>query len=159
MLIGAIAAILMTIFLDLTNPRKGGRLQVKLDVSALPEIDKFVRSQASALGWNEDSQERLAAAAEETLLSLAQAGQNRQVEEAPRLIIVLRPEPGMIEMEFLAVFDEENLEDRLAYLSEETEGVEEGEISLRLLRHRASSVQHQKYYGLDVVTVQVKGSR
>ena len=46
-----------------------------------------------------------------------------------------------------------------AYLSEETEGVEEGEISLRLLRHRASSVQHQKYYGLDIVTVQVKGSR
>ena len=159
MLVGALAAILMTVFLDLTNPRKGGRLQVKLDVASLPEIDKFVRNQATRLGWNEDSQERLAAAAEETLLSLAQAGQSRPAEEAPRLIIVSRPEPGMIEMEFLAVFDEENLEDRLAYLSEETEGVEEGEISLRMLRHRASSVQHQKYYGLDIVTVQVKGSR
>ena len=30
---------------------------------------------------------------------------------------------------------------------------------LLLLRHYASSVQHQKYHGLDVVTVQVKGSR
>ncbi len=159
MLIGALAAILMTVFLDLTNPRKGGRLQVKLDVASLPEIDKFVRNQAAALGWNEEAAERLAAAAEETLLSLEQAGQSRPAEEAPRLIVVSRPEPGMIEMEFLAVFDEENLEDRLAYLSEETEGVEEGEISLRLLRHRASSVQHQKYYGLDIVTVQVKGSR
>ena len=102
------------------------------------------------------AQDRLAAAAEETLLSLAQVDQSGPAEEPPRLIVVSRPEPGMIEMEFLAVFDEENLEDRLAYLSEETEGVEEGEISLRMLRHRASSVQHQKYYGLDIVTVQVK---
>ena len=59
----------------------------------------------------------------------------------------------------MAVSDEENLEDRLAYLSEETEGSEEGELSLRLLRHHASSVNHQKYYGLDIVTVQVRGSR
>ena len=59
----------------------------------------------------------------------------------------------------MAVFDEENLEDRLAYLEEEAEGLQEGEISLRLLRHYASSVHHQKYHGLDIVTVQVKGSR
>ena len=58
----------------------------------------------------------------------------------------------------MAVFDEENIEDRIAYLSEEAEGVEDGEISLRLLRHYASSVHHQKYHGIDVVTVQVRGS-
>ncbi len=29
----------------------------------------------------------------------------------------------------------------------------------RLLRHHASSVQHRKYYGLDIVTVLVKGTR
>ncbi len=159
MLIGALAAILMTVFLDLTNPRKGGRLQVKLDVTALPDIDKFVRDHASRLGWNTASTERLSSAAEETLLTLVQSAENRPGDDAPRLIIVTRPDAGQVEMEFLAVFDEENLEDRLAYLSEETEGVEEGEVSLRLLRHHASSVQHQKYYGLDIVTVQVKGSR
>ena len=158
MLIGAVAAILMTVFLDLTNPRKGGRLQVSLDVSALPEIDKFVRDHAARLGWNPASTERLSSAAEETLLSLLQAGEDRPGGDAPRLIVITRPDAGQVEMEFLAVFDEENLEDRLAYLSEETEGVVEGEISLRLLRHHASSVQHQKYYGLDIVTVQVKGS-
>ena len=158
MLIGAVAAILMTVFLDLTNPRKGGRLQVSLDVSALPEIDKFVRDHAARLGWNPASAERLSSAAEETLLSLLQAGEDRPGGDAPRLIVITRPGAGQVELEFLAVFDEENLEDRLAYLSEETEGVEEGEISLRLLRHHASSVQHQKYYGLDIVTVQVKGS-
>ena len=158
MLIGALTAILMTVFLDLTSPRKGGRLQVRLDVSSLPEIDRFVREVAARLGWNEASTERLRSAAEETLLSLVQAEEDRPADEAPRLIIVARPDAGLVEMEFMAVFDEENLQDRLAYLSEEAEGMEEGELSLRLLRHHASSVHHQKYYGLDIVTVQVKGS-
>ena len=52
------------------------------------------------------------------------------------------PNAHLVELEFMAIFDEE--------------GVEEGKESLRLLRHHAWSVQHQKYYGLDVVTVQVK---
>ena len=67
----------------------------------------------------------------------------------------------MVELEFLAVFDDENLEDRLAYLSEEAEGAggpAEGEMSLRLLRHYASSVHHQKFHGLDIVTVQVRAT-
>ncbi len=159
MLVGALAAIAMTVFLNLTSPRKGGRLQVQLDVSALPEIDAFARETAARLGWNEASTERLRSASEETLISLVQTGEGDPHHKAPRLVIVTRPDADMVEMEFMAVFDEENLEDRLAYLSEETEGTEEGEVSLRLLRHHASSVQHQKYYGLDIVTVQVKGSR
>ena len=68
-----------------------------------------------------------------------------------------------VELEFMAVFDDENLEDRLAYLGEEAgaapSSVEASAMTLRLLRHYTSSVQHQKYLGLDVVTVQVSGSR
>ena len=93
------------------------------------------------------------------MLSLIPADQEAEADDAPRLIVAVQPETGAVQMEFLAVFDEENLEDRLAYLDEESEGLQESEISLRLLRHYASSVHHQKYYGLDVVTVQVKGSR
>ncbi|MXX18893.1 MAG: hypothetical protein F4X03_09160 [Dehalococcoidia bacterium] len=159
LLIGAVAAVVMTLFLDLTSPRTGGRLQSKLHNDSLAEIDAFVREIAGSLGWNKDSTERLRSAAEETLMSLLPEGDDGEAEEAPRLIVVARPETGTVEMEFLAVFDEENLEDRLAYLEEESEGLQEGEISLRLLRHYASSVHHQKYYGLDIVTVQVKGSR
>ena len=159
MLMGALAAVVMTVFLDVTNPRKGGRLQARLDMGALPEIDGFVREQARKLGWNEASTQRLRSAAEETLISLTEAGEGQRGENPARLVVATRPEAGMVEMEFMAVFDEENLQDRLAYLSEETEGLDEGEISLRLLRHHASSVQHQKYYGLDIVTVQVKGAR
>ena len=159
MLVGALAAILMTVFLNVTNPRKARRLQVDLDVSSLPEIDVFARETAAGLHWNEASTERLRSASEETLMSLVQSNEGAPGNRTPRLVIVSRPDADLVEMEFMAVFDEENLEDRLAYLSEETEGAEEGEVSLRLLRHHASSVQHQKYYGLDIVTVQVKGSR
>lgn len=158
MLVGALAAVVMTAFLDLTRPRAGGRLQSRLHAASLPEIDAFVRGIAGNLGWNEASTDRLSAAAEETLLSLSPRAAAAP-EDAPRLIVAARPAAAAVEMEFLAVFDEENLEDRLAYLEEESEGLQEGEVSLRLLRHYASSVHHQKYYGLDVVTVQVKGSR
>ena len=36
---------------------------------------------------------------------------------------------------------------------------DEREVSFRLLRHYASSVRHQKYHGIDIVTVEVKGAR
>ena len=159
MLVGALAAVLLTLFLDLTSPRRSSRIQVNLDLSALQEIQKFSRGQADKLGWNEASTERLLAASEEALVSLLGQENEQQPEEAPRLVVVARPEPGKVELEFMAVFDETNLEDRLAHLEEEAEGREEGEISLRLLRHYAASVRHQKYYGLDIVTVQVRGSR
>ena len=159
MLVGALAAILLTLFLDLTNPRRSSRIQTGLDMSALPEIQKFSREQAGRLGWNEASAERLLAATEEALLSLVGEKDERQSNDSPRLVVVARPAPGLVELEFMAVFDETNLEDRLANLEEEAEGREDGEISLRLLRHYAASVRHQKYYGLDIVTVQVRGSR
>ena len=159
MLVGALAAILLTLFLDLTNPRRSRRIQVNLELAALPEIHKFAEGQAARLGWNEPSTERLLAASEEALASLVGETDLQQPDKSPRLVVVARPETGMVELEFMAVFDETNLEDRLANLDEEAEGREEGEISLRLLRHYAASVRHQKYYGLDIVTVQVRGSR
>ena len=158
-LVGALAAVVMTVFLDLTNPHRPRRLEAELGVAALPEIDQFLQEVASHLKWNQVSTQHLRLAGEETLMSLLQSDGDGDADEVPRLIVLARPDAGVVEMEFMAVFDEENLQDRLAYLSEETESLEEGEISLRLLRHYASSVHHQKYHGLDIVTVHVKGSR
>ena len=158
-LVGALVAVTLTLFLDLTSPQRRMRLETELDISKLLEIDQFLSGLASQVDWNAASTQRLRSAGEETLMSLLQSEELEGDENAPRLIVVARPDAGVMEMEFLAVFDEENLEDRLAYLSEESEGLEEGEISLRLLRHYASSVHHQKYHGLDIVTVQVRGSR
>ena len=62
------------------------------------------------------------------------------------------------EVEFVTAIEGENLEDRLAYLSDLPSIPDEREVSFRLLRHYASSVRHQKYHGVDIVTVSVDGA-
>ncbi len=161
MLAGAVVAVVMTRFLELTSRGRRGRLKVNLDPSAVTEIDEFLRGFAADIGWDDSAARRLRSAGEETLMSLLQQGDDRSGPGTPGLIVAARHSGAVVEMEFLAVFDEQNLEDRLAHLSEEaqsTAGMEEGEISLRLLRHYASSVHHQKFHGLDVVTVQVRAA-
>ena len=77
-------------------------------------------------------------------------------DKPPRLLIIARPEAGAVEMEFLALFSEENIEDRIAYMSEQAEEPDMSEFSFRLLRHYASSVRHKKYHGIDIVIVRVE---
>jgi NCS2 family nucleobase:cation symporter-2/xanthine permease XanP len=161
MLAGALAAVAMTQFMALTSHRRRARLRVDLHRSAVGPIDEFLLDFAAGIGWDDAAARRLRSAAEETLMSLLQDGDDRSVADAPSLVVAARHSGAVVEMEFLAVFDERNLENRLADLSEEAHsiaGMEEGEIPLRLLRHYASSVHHQKFHGLDVVTVQVRGT-
>ena len=58
-------------------------------------------------------------------------------------------------MEFTATTEGGNLQDKLAYLSDQPEIYDEDEISFRLLRHYASSVEHHKYHDIDIITVRV----
>ena len=51
---------------------------------------------------------------------------------------------------------EENLEDRIALMGEASDDAPEREVSLRLLRHLASSVHHQQYHDTDIVTIRVE---
>ena len=154
MTVGTATAIALTAFLELTSPKRR-RLEVRLDIGDLPRIDAFLLEIAAKMGWDAAATERLRSAGEETLASLLQPDDESAEGQTPRLIVVARPERETVEMEFLAVFDEENLQDRLAYLDEQTETFDERELSFRLLRHYASSVRHQKYHGLDIVTVKV----
>ena len=154
MTMGTVTAIALTAFMELTKPRSR-RLEVSLKLSDLSRIDAFLREVAGRMGWDSAATGRLRSAGEETLVSLLQPGDEYPADGAPRLIVVARPEGGAVEMEFMAVFEEENLEDRLACLDEQSETVDERELSFRLLRHYASSVRHQKFHGLDIVTVQV----
>ncbi len=159
MLAGALTAVLITQFMELTSRGRRARLEADLHPSAAGEIDGFLRGFAADIGWDDSAAQRLRSAGEETLMSLVPPDGDQPAGDAPGLIIVARHSGTVVEMEFLAVFDEQNLEDRLAHLGEESQsaaGMEEGEISLRLLRHYASSVHHQKFHGLDVVTVQVR---
>ena len=47
---GGLTAVLMTLFVELTGPRRS-RIQARLDVSALPEIMKFLNTFAARSGW------------------------------------------------------------------------------------------------------------
>ncbi|MXY77421.1 MAG: hypothetical protein F4Y40_10155 [Acidimicrobiia bacterium] len=153
---GAIVAILMTSFMELTGPRRM-RLELGLDSETLPELGDFLRRFASKVGWDSDSAERLVLVGEETLSSLETA--EDRAEDERRLVVAARSRAEGAELEFVCASDRENLEDRLSYLADAPEIADVREISFRLLEHYASSVRHQKYHGVDVITVTVDGPR
>ena len=155
---GALAAVIMIGFMELTGPRRR-RLQVPLEMDALPAIDTFLRGFASRSSWNEGSTERLVSAGEETLAVLLQADGADGDGQARRLSVVARMEGPLAQLEFVTLTEGVNIEDQLAYLSDLPPIPDEDEVSLRLLRHHAASVQHQKYHGIDIVTVEVEGGR
>ncbi len=151
---GGLVAVLLSLFLELTAPRRA-RIETELDVSALPKIREFLSAFASRSGWDPAMVNRLEAASEETLLTLMEKDEAAEREHR-RLHLVARKEDDQAVLEFVAATGEENLQDRIALLGERTAGAPaEQEVSLRLLRHVASSVLHQQYYDMDIVTVRV----
>lgn len=153
--VGSLAAIGFTLVADLTGPRRR-KIQVPLDVSALPALDEFLISLASRRGWTEEGQQRLRAVGEETLLSLLPENEGESSRAPRQFTVSIRLDGGTAEIEFIAASDGENIEDRMAYLSEDPRASDEHEFSIRLLRHYASSVEHRKYAGVDIITVRVE---
>ena len=153
---GGLAAMLMTLFLELSRPRPR-RLQTALNADAYPAIDKFLAQFAASRGWGEAMTDRLRAVGEETLLTLIRPGGEGEAAAERRLQISARNDGRAAELEFVAATDESNIEDRIAVLGDRVTGARaEEEVSLRLLRHLASSVRHQQYHETDVVTVRVE---
>ena len=178
---GGLAAMIMTLFVELTQPRRQ-RLRTEFDLSSLPEIQRFVGDFAVRSGWDDAMKHRLEAIGEEALLTLLEstraeetapgpagsdtgsgaapdAGGDAAAPDAERysiLRIAASKRDGRAIVEFAAAVDEDNLEDRIAVLTEQTAGLPaERDVSLRILQHHASSVLHQQYHGLDIVTVHV----
>ena len=76
------------------------------------------------------------------------------------LLAVARGEGDGAVLEFIAATDAANLEDRMALLGQPSAGGPvEQEVSLRLLRHYASSVRHYQYQDTDVVSVRVESAQ
>ena len=61
----------------------------------------------------------------------------------------------MVELDFVATTRTENVEDQLAFLTDEADMPAAEDISLRLLRGYASSVRHQQFHDTDIITVRV----
>ena len=161
---GGSVAVLLTL---LTMPRVA-RFSARLDVAELPRINEFIRGFARRHGL-EASVGRMEGASEETLLMLlesrgAETGEGEGDGERGReLQVTASREAGHAVLRFRAAAaggEELNLQDRLVELGDEVRsGSEEQEISLRLLRHLASSVRHQQFRDVDIVTLKVAAGR
>ena len=153
--VGGMSALLLTTFMWLTSPRQK-KLNVRLDLSSTSEIDDFLTLFAWKLRWSDASSARLRAAGEEALAALVDLYDEVETDATRNLLIIARSDEDMVNVEFIAGPSSENLEARLNNLAERPDAEEEGNISLRLLRHYASSVRHHSYYGVDIVTMSVE---
>ena len=158
---GGVAAIVMILYLEFTNPRRM-RFRSQLHVDALPELNDFIDRFASSRGWDESMRDRLRAVAEETLLTLAPLDLSGILEDTAdppddrRLVVVAASDGPVADLEFIGGGNEANIEDQVKQLQQyDPETPIENEISLRLLRGYASSVRHQQFHGTDIITVQV----
>ena len=159
MVAGGLVAIIMTLFSELTKPRRS-RIEVGFDLSALEKIREFLGAFASRGGWNAAMAERLDAVGEETLLTLLRPEEEGGQGERRQLLLVARKEDSGAVLEFIASTSTDNLQDRLALLGERAVADSiEREVSLRLLRHLASSVRHQQFHDADIVTVRVEAPK
>ena len=159
---GGLAAVIMVLYLELTNPRSM-RFQSRLHIDALPDLTDFVGRFADSRGWNDAMKARLSAVAEETLLTLAPLqldgnldGEEEEASVDRRLVVLASSEGGVADLEFIGGGNEANIEDQVRQLQQH-DVVEpaEHDISLLLLRNFASSVRHQQYHDTDIITVRV----
>ncbi len=156
-LVGVGIAVLLTGVFEVTSARRQ-RFETVLDRSAFVDLDGFLRTLGDGMGWNSASVERLRAAGEETLTAMMQLLEDNPGDVPPRVVLNARPGTASAELEFLALFSEENIEDRISYLNEQASTPDVGDLSFRLLRLHAAAVRHRRYHGIDVVTVEVEGS-
>ena len=154
---GGLMVVGLTVFMELTGPRRR-HLEMELAIASLPKLEAFLSECAARLRWSAGATQRLGLIGEEALTSLVQQREDSATHAERRLRVIARPDGGAVDLEFMAAVGEENLEDHMALLGEHVETPNERELSLRLLRHFASSVRHQQYHNVDILTVRVDGS-
>ena len=155
MTVGGLAVILFTLIMKLTGPKRYSIITA-LDSRVLHRIKSFLRGQAGRMGWGEAALDRLDLIGEEMLLSLSEGHDEAATGELRTLLVTATNEGPVMVLEFAAAIGEGNIEDRMRLLGDHARAQDGHEISLRLLQHFASSVQHQQYHGMDVVTVRVE---
>ena len=154
---GGLMVVGLTVFMELTGPRRR-HLEMELAIASLPKLEAFLSECAARLRWSAEATQRLGLIGEEALTSLVQQREDSATHTERRLHVIARQDGGAVDLEFMAAVGEENLEDHMALLGEHVETPNERELSLRLLRHFASSVRHQQYHNVDILTVRVDGS-
>ena len=154
--VGGLTILLLNLFIQYTGPRRH-RTEVPLSPDRLPELDRFLVGFAEKYSWPARAVERLRAAAEEALLSLLRQEEDEHAPAAEdrRLRVVARNLPEGALVEFTAATHAGNLENEMTVLADSPDPANQRDLSLALLRHHASSVKHQQYHNVDILTVRV----
>lgn len=134
-------------------------IDMELEVGVRPRLDAFLREFANRMKWSAESTDRLCSAAEEAFMSLVRQGEESTDAAGRQLRVAVRRDGEAAEMEFIAAPQGTNLEEQMGVIRDRDTPVTGRELSLRLLRHYASSVSHRQYHAIDLLTVRVKGSR
>ena len=150
---GGVTAVVLTVCLNMMSP-KSAVLKTRPGAGTAREISDFLGKVGSKYGWNETQTDRLILVGDEmaaTLLAADDDGQER------RLVVKARSEGSSIELEFITSGSDGNVEDEIMLLGEQADRtMVERELSLRLLRHYASSVHHQSFTNADILTARVE---
>ena len=163
---GGLVLVALTVFAEFRRQRRS-RLQVDLSMDELPRVNDFVERFAAGRGWSPEMTARVQAASEETMLVLREGHEGDTGERRRRLVVEIGSAGAAAELEFISVGGgADNLEDRIALLSQplpaetepgapEMETAVERDVSLRLMRHYASSVSHRQYFETEIVSLRV----
>lgn len=158
--LGGAAAIVLTAVSELSGFR-ARKLRVDFSPAALPAVDSLILEFADRHAWTEEATGRLRLVGEEAALSLLDEEIEGAADLERTLVASIRRDGGAAELELVVVSDdaiEGNIEERIAYLGEAQALEDERQLSVRILRHYASSVHHRKYYGMDIVSCRVDRS-
>ena len=162
--VGAATAVGIAVFTEMSNVRNRP-IRVDLARSSLPAVDEYLSRFADRHRWADEAKNRLRLVGEETVLILLEEESDDTAGDGSngrtrRLTATVRRDQSSAEVEFVVVSDdagEGNLENRLAFLTDDfVLEDDEREISMRVLRHYASSVKHRKYHGIDVISCRVE---
>ncbi|MCY4644986.1 MAG: purine/pyrimidine permease [Bacteriovoracales bacterium] len=150
---GGLTAIFLTLLMELVSKRPK-RLRTPLETPAISKVKEFLKGFAK--NRNQKDLDKLCLVAEEALMGLLEKGDQKNKRH---LLLMARQETNEIELEFVAGPGKENLEDQMSLIGKHPERFgDEREISLKILKHLTSSIQHHQYHGMDIITVSVKFS-
>ena len=155
MTVGGLTVILLTVFGEIGGGGRS-RLRTRLTAETWPVVDDFLSKFAARKRWGEEMETRLRAVGEETMQILTSGEAEEKTDQGRNLLLIARSDGNAADLEFIATTDATNIEDQLAMLSEAAASVPvETETPLRLLRHYASSIRHQQYHDIDILTIRV----
>ncbi len=153
---GGLCAMLMNLFLMIAAPRRR-TIEMPLAATTLPLIQKFLAQFAAHNDMDGVIEARLELAGEETLYTLLGDETDEPRPERSLQIVAYRDGADAV-LEFIASPGGENIQDLLTVIKDTpSEPSTDREVSLRLLRHAASSINHQQYRDIDIVTIRVEG--